>query len=153
MIRIQQQDFSMSDEYQSLRDRAGSECGAIATFTGLVRDFGDQNGVTAITLEHYEGMTQKCLQSIVDQARSRWALIEVSVIHRVGRLALGDQIVYVGVASAHRKDAFEACQFIMDYLKSEAPIWKKECSESSERWVEAKDSDRKSAQRWAQKKH
>lgn len=151
MVRIQCEDFSIAEEYQALSEHSGSECGAIATFTGKVRDFGDQQGVTAIALEHYEGMTQKCLEGIVEQAQSRWALLDVSVIHRVGRLALSDQIVFVGVASSHRSDAFEACQFIMDYLKTDAPIWKKECSDSTETWVEAKASDQKIAQRWSQK--
>ncbi len=152
MIRIQTEDFSLDAEYQALRNNQTSKTGAICTFTGLVRDFGDAESVEGICLEHYPGMTEKCLQHIIDRAKNRWQLNAVSVIHRVGELALGEQIVFVGVSSAHRKDAFEACEFIMDYLKSEATIWKKEKLKDKTFWVKAKQSDQQSLTKWGQGK-
>ncbi len=150
MISIQEQDFDVAQEYNQLRQQ--SSAGAIVTFCGLVRDFDQDHSVTAIELEHYAGMTEKALQSIVEQAKSRWKIQETRVIHRVGHLEANDQIVFVGVSSAHRQDAFNACEFIMDYLKTQAPIWKKQFSPNGGHWVEAKKSDDVAAERWQQKK-
>ncbi len=147
MISIQTGDFDPAAEYQALRD-SGAGTGAIATFTGLVRDSGDQEGVTGLYLEHYPGMTEQVIQGLIDQARQRWDVRKVRVIHRVGRLGLQEQIVFVGVCSAHRSDAFAACAFLMDALKTSAPFWKKELTDSGEHWVEQKASDRARAQRW-----
>ena len=146
-IKVQTEDFQLQHEYQAvLNDEAVS--GAVVTFTGLVRDFNDGCNVTGLTLEHYPGMTEKSLRDIAQQAGQRWQLEAVSVIHRVGRLALGDQIVLVAVASKHRGDAFSACEFIMDYLKTKAPFWKKETTEDGDIWVAAKVSDQDKASSW-----
>ncbi|MFN2362123.1 MAG: molybdenum cofactor biosynthesis protein MoaE [Marinobacter sp.] len=147
MIRIEQQDFDPAEEYRALRD-SGCGTGAIATFTGLVRDSGDMEGVTGLFLEHYPGMTEQVIQGLVREASERWDVREARVIHRVGYLPLGEQIVFVGVCSAHRGDAFAACEFIMDALKTSAPFWKKEISGDSEHWVEQKASDLDRAQNW-----
>lgn len=147
MISVQTSDFDPSAEYRALRDR-GPGTGAIATFTGLVRDSGDLQGVTGLYLEHYPGMTEQVIQGLIDEAASRWDLRQARVIHRVGRLALGDQIVFVGVCSAHRGDAFAACEFIMDALKTSAPFWKKEITGDSEHWVEQKESDLERTRDW-----
>lgn len=148
-IRVQAEDFDVSDELRAVR--AGNpKIGAIASFVGLVRDNNDGSGVSTLTLEHYSGMTEKALAAIVGQAQARWEIIGCTVIHRVGELQPTDQIVLVIVASGHRGDAFAACEFIMDYLKTEAPFWKKESTPSGERWVEARDSDETAAQRWHQ---
>ena len=148
-IRIQEADFSIDEEYQRLRKAHPAQNGAICTFSGLVREFGDKTGVTGMFLEHYPGMTEHSLQLIIDQASSRWNLNDVVVIHRVGQLDLSEQIVFVGVSSAHRADAFAACEFIMDYLKTDAPFWKKECHEQGSEWVEAKESDRDRIKKWS----
>ncbi|MEC5396331.1 molybdopterin synthase catalytic subunit MoaE [Uliginosibacterium sp. H1] len=125
---------------------AGREgVGAVASFVGTVRG----EGVLAMTLEHYPGMTERALHRIVEDARTRWPLASVRVIHRVGRLLPGEAIVFVGVASAHRHAAFEACAFIMDFLKTRAPFWKKEETAAGARWVDARDSDDTAAARWA----
>ena len=146
-IRVQAEDFDAGREIAALR--AGNPAiGAVASFIGLVRDINDGSGVAAMTLEHYPGMTEKALEKIVEEARGRWEVLGCSVIHRVGRLAPEDQIVLVAVASGHRGDAFAACQFIMDYLKTKAPFWKKEETASGARWVEAKSSDDAAAERW-----
>ncbi|WP_082863322.1 molybdenum cofactor biosynthesis protein MoaE, partial [Oleiphilus sp. HI0080] len=121
--------------------------GAICMFTGLVREFGDQSDVQAIELEHYPGMTEKQLQNIVDQAKQRWPILASCIIHRIGMLKLDEQIVAVAVSSSHREAAFEACSFIMDYLKRDATIWKKEVAEEAH-WVEAKQSDAAKADSW-----
>jgi len=149
MIRIQEEDFCLQTEYDAMRRQSGARAGAICMFTGLVRDFGDQSGVESIYLEHYAGMTEKSLQSIIDKARSRWPLEAIRIIHRVGDLSLNEQIVLVGISSAHRDAAFQACQFIMDFLKREAPIWKKEISAESALWVEAKSSDLAKSEKWS----
>src|SRR6478672_1989920 len=128
--------------------RGNRAIGSLASFVGLVRDVNEGDAVRELTLEHYPGMTEKALQDIVDQARRRWDIIDVCVIHRVGTLYPADQIVFVAVASAHRGEAFAACEFIMDYLKTQAPFWKKEQSPSGERWVEARATDDEAAQRW-----
>lgn len=124
------------------------DVGAQVCFVGQVRDFGDSQAVTALELEHYPGMTEKSLLAILDQARARWPLAAARVVHRVGYLPLGEAIVLVLTASAHRGDAFAACEFIMDYLKRDAPFWKKEHTAAGSHWVEAKHSDQQAAQRW-----
>ncbi len=148
MILVQHEDFSVADEYAKLAD--GNEAGAVVTFIGKVRDFNQGDVVTGLSLEHYPGMTEKALQEIIVQARSRWPLLQTRVIHRVGDLELGDQIVFVGVTSAHRGAAFEACEFIMDYLKTRAPFWKKEQTPSESRWVDARETDNSAADRWSE---
>ena len=152
MISVQTQDFDMAAEYQALLTNSdgtsNSNDGAVVTFVGLVRDYNQGNYVEGLTLEHYPGMTEKALEGIVLQAKQRWPLGKVRVIHRIGKLALSEQIVFVGVTSKHREAAFEATQFIMDYLKNDAPFWKKEVTNIGERWVEAEDKDLKSQQRW-----
>ena len=144
---VQRADFSLGDEYQRLAAR--HDTGAIVTFVGKVRDFNQGEQVKGLALEHYPGMTEKALADIVAQARGRWPLQECTLIHRIGELLLGDQIVLVAVSSAHREAAFEACHFIMDFLKTRAPFWKKELTaEGIARWVEAKQSDDDAAARW-----
>ncbi len=146
-IRIGPDDFDVGAELAALT--AGqARAGALASFIGLVRDVNGEAGVAAMTLEHYPGMTEKALSAIVDEAKGRWDLIDVTVIHRVGRLLPGERIVFVAVASAHRGDAFAACEFIMDYLKTRAPFWKKEETPAGTRWVDARDSDDAAAARW-----
>lgn len=146
-IRVQQQDFSVEQEMTRLR--AGrSDIGAMVSFTGLVRDFNHDAGVTTMTLEHYPGMTEKQLATIVAEAESRWSLQEVTVIHRVGRLEPGDQIVLVITASMHRDEAYEANRYIMDYLKTRATFWKKETGGDDEHWVEERESDTEAVKRW-----
>jgi len=147
MISVQTGDFDVGAEYQALR-ASGSGTGAIVTFSGLVRDSGDLSGVTGLFLEHYPGMTEQVIQGLIDEASRRWDVRQARVIHRVGRLLLSDQIVFVGVCSAHRGDAFAACEFIMDALKTSAPFWKKEISGDSELWVEQKASDVDRSQGW-----
>ncbi|MCV6603695.1 MAG: molybdopterin synthase catalytic subunit MoaE [Porticoccaceae bacterium] len=142
VIRVQRDDFDVGTEYQQLRDR---NCGAVVTFSGCVRGEGD---IDALHLEHYPGMTEKALADIVEQAKQRWPLAAVTVIHRIGRIVVGEQIVFVGVASGHRSEAFQAGEFIMDFLKTRAPFWKKEICKEGERWVEAKQSDTVKAQCW-----
>jgi len=146
-IVVSKDDFSIDAEYRHLSSDLPS-CGAVVTFTGLVREFSERTGVTGMRLEHYPGMTEKALGSICAQAAERWDVQRCTVIHRVGDLKTEEQIVFVGVASAHREDAFEACRFIMDYLKTEAPFWKKELTEDGEFWVEARDKDQKARECW-----
>ncbi|SEF78852.1 molybdopterin synthase catalytic subunit MoaE [Marinobacterium lutimaris] len=145
-IGVQQEDFDLSAFNRMLRQGV-SEYGAVVTFSGLVRDFAD-GSLEALELEHYPGMTERSLEKIVEQARARWELGNVVVRHRVGRMEPGDEIVFVGVTSAHRLEAFEAAQFLMDYLKRDAPFWKKEISAGQEHWVEQKDTDLKAADSW-----
>jgi molybdopterin synthase catalytic subunit len=145
-IRVGPAPFDMAEAYRWLA--ACDEDGAVVTFTGKVRNHNLGNDVAALTLEHYPGMTEKALQEIVDAARERWPLQRVTVIHRVGELFPGDEIVLVGVTSAHRGSAFSAAEFIMDYLKTRAPFWKREATEQGDRWVDARDSDHEAAQRW-----
>ena len=146
-VSVQAEDFDAGREMAAVR--AGNpKVGAVAGFIGVVRDLNDGSGVAAMTLEHYPGMTEKALQKIVDEAKGRWEVLDCTVIHRVGRLEPADQIVFVAVASGHRGDAFAACEFIMDYLKTQAPFWKKEETQDGARWVEAKDSDDAAAGRW-----
>ncbi|UTV26845.1 molybdopterin synthase catalytic subunit MoaE [Photobacterium atrarenae] len=146
MISVQVEDFSVAEEYASLAE--GNDAGAVVTFVGKVRDFNQGDTVTGLSLEHYPGMTEKALNDIVAQAHERWPLLQTRVIHRVGDLALGDQIVFVGVTSAHRGAAFQACEFIMDYLKTRAPFWKKERTPTVSRWVDARETDTTAAERW-----
>lgn len=145
-IVIGPQPFSVGEEYPWLAER--DEDGAVVTFTGKVRNHNLGDSVNALTLEHYPGMTEKALAEIVDEARNRWPLGRVTVIHRIGELWPGDEIVFVGVTSAHRSSAFEAGQFIMDYLKTRAPFWKREATPEGDRWVEARESDQQAAKRW-----
>ncbi|HAS6215917.1 TPA: molybdopterin synthase catalytic subunit MoaE [Vibrio vulnificus] len=145
-ISVQVEDFDIAAEYAWLSQ--GSAAGAVVTFVGKVRDMNLGDNVTGLSLEHYPGMTEKALGEICDQAEQRWPLLNVRVIHRVGDLNIGDQIVYVGVSSAHRDAAFEACEFIMDYLKTKAPFWKKERTTETTRWVESRESDAQAAERW-----
>lgn len=137
-IQITQQDFDQGAEYCALA--TGADTGAVVTFVGRVRDFGRER----MHLEHYPGMTEAVLSDIITQARQKWSLHRVRVVHRIGELAAGEQIVFVGVGSRHRADAFAACEFIMDFLKTEAPFWKKE----GDQWVDAKASDAQAAARW-----
>ena len=135
---------------ETARIREGSpDMGAIVTFTGVVRNVNDGSNVTAMTLEHYPSMTQKSLAKIVETARGRWPLGDVTVIHRVGRMVVGEEIVLVAVASRHRHAAFEAASFIMDWLKTEAPFWKKEETPEGARWVDARESDEEAKARWS----
>ncbi|HEY8623022.1 MAG TPA: molybdopterin synthase catalytic subunit MoaE [Casimicrobiaceae bacterium] len=146
-VRIQEQDFDVSRELAALR--AGDKrIGAVATFVGVVRDLNDASQVSMLTLEHYPGMTEKALTQIVNEAKQRWDIYDALIIHRVGALRPSDQIVLVAVTSAHRGESFAACQFIMDYLKTRAPFWKKEETPEGERWVEARASDEDAAARW-----
>ena len=146
-VSVQEEDFDAGRELAAVR--AGNpKVGAVASFIGVVRDLNDGSGVAAMTLEHYPGMTEKAVQAIIDQARGRWEVLDCTVIHRIGKLAPTDQIVFVAVASGHRGDAFAACEFIMDYLKTRAPFWKKEETPGGERWVEAKEADDAAAGRW-----
>ncbi|WP_038198383.1 molybdopterin synthase catalytic subunit MoaE [Xenorhabdus bovienii] len=143
---VQRERFNVGDEYQWL-----SQCdddGAVVTFTGKVRNYNLGDSVKALTLEHYPGMTEKMLQVIIDEARQRWPLQRISVIHRIGELYPGEEIVFVGVTSAHRSMAFTAAEFIMDYLKTRAPFWKKESLVEGERWVATRESDQEAAGRW-----
>lgn len=140
MISIQVDDFDSAAEYTALRD-SGAGTGAIVTFTGLVRDSGDMQGVTGLYLEHYPGMTEQVISGLIDEASKRWDVRKARVIHRIGRLALQDQIVFVGICSDHRSDGFAACQYIMDALKTSAPFWKKELTKTGEHWVDQKASD------------
>ena len=146
-VRIQTEDFDIAREIAALRG-SDARIGAIAAFVGLVRDINDAATVNTLTLEHYPGMTEKALDDIVDQARARWSVHDVLVIHRVGELKPTEQIVLVIVAGAHRGEAFAACEFVMDYLKTRAPFWKKEQTPDGARWVEARASDEKKAARW-----
>ena len=151
-VSVQEADFDVGAETAALS--AGRlDVGAVATFVGLVRAdklSGAGSEVSAMTLEHYPGMTEKSLEAIIAEAGARWQLQGVRVIHRFGRLLPGDRIVFVGVASAHRGDAFAACEFIMDYLKTRAPFWKKEDTPEGGRWVDAREADDSAAARWAE---
>jgi len=146
-ISVQTGDFDLSSEVAALRAGQPS-VGAVAAFVGLVRDINDGNGVSEMALEHYPGMTEKALAAIVAEARERWNIIDTRIIHRVGTLKPCDQIVLVAVSSAHRGEAFAACEFIMDYLKTRAPFWKREVTPSGARWVDARESDEGAAGRW-----
>ena len=146
-ISVQLEDFDAGREMAAVR-AANPKVGAVASFVGVVRDVNDGSGVATLTLEHYPGMTEKALSGIVEQARGRWEVLDCTVIHRYGRLEPTDQIVLVVVASGHRGDAFAACEFIMEFLNTQAPFWKKEETPEGTRWVEAKASDDSAAERW-----
>jgi len=146
IIRIQTADFDAAAlQRELLAER--HDAGAVASFIGLVRDLPDAP-LEQMTLEHYPGMTEKALAAIAEQACERWRVLDLAIVHRVGPLRPGEQIVLVMVASAHRGDAFAACEYIMDYLKTEAPFWKKESGAAGSSWVEARDSDLEAKQKW-----
>lgn len=146
-IRVQTQDFDLGAEVAQLR-AGDSRIGAVACFVGTVRDMNDGASVSEMELEHYPGMTEKALEDIVAAVKTRWDIYEVLIIHRVGLLKPLDQIVLVVVTSAHRGEAFAACEFIMDYLKTQAPFWKKEQTPAGARWVDARVSDDKALAKW-----
>jgi molybdopterin synthase catalytic subunit len=147
-VRVQTGDFDIGAEIAAMR-RSNPKVGAVASFIGVVRDLNEGDHVAEMTLEHYPGMTEKALEKIVTEARSRWSIYDALVIHRVGTLKPGDQIVLVVVTGAHRGEAFEACEFLMDYLKTRAPFWKKETTPQGSHWVEARESDDAAADRWS----
>lgn len=149
MVRVQLENFDAGAEITRLR-LARPDTGAVAAFIGQVRDLNEGAEISGMTLEHYPGMTEKALEAIVDQARQRWNIFDALVIHRIGALKPLDQIVLVVVSGAHRGEAFSACEFIMDYLKTEAPFWKKERTETGDRWVDARSSDDTAKQRWTE---
>ena len=146
-VSVQTENFDVTDEFARLQanDRG---IGAIVSFVGLVRDLNLADDVVALELEHYPGMTEKSLMRILEQASARWSIQAARVVHRVGKMHPGAPIVIVLTASAHRQDAYDANQFIMDYLKTEAPFWKKEWTSDGPRWIDARDSDHQSAARW-----
>lgn len=145
-ILVQSADFNVPEEYQ--RIAADHQDGAVVTFVGKVRDFNEGNQISDLTLEHYPGMTEKVLEQIATEARGRWPLNHLTIIHRVGTMHLGEQIVFIGVSSAHRKAAFAACEFLIDFLKTKAPFWKLESSDKGQGWVEARDADEQAAKAW-----
>ncbi len=147
LVRVQAEDFDVGAELEALT-RGRSDVGAVASFVGLVRASNDGRAIRGMTLEHYPGMTEKALEDICAQARERWNVLETLVIHRVGPLVPGERIVLVGVSSAHRGEAFAACEFIMDYLKTRAPFWKREDTPEGARWVDVRASDDTAAERW-----
>lgn len=147
MIRVQKDDFDLSTEVRKLR-QGRKQVGAVACFLGTVRDLNEGASVSTMTLEHYPGMTEHALEKIESEARQRWQLDDVLIIHRVGPLQPEDQIVLVAVTSRHRGEAFQACEFIMDFLKTRAPFWKKEETPEGSRWVDARESDQQAIQRW-----
>ena len=146
-INIQYEDFDAGAELAKLRTTSGN-VGAVANVVGGVSDLNDGNTVQSLRLEHYPGMTEKSIAAIIAQAQARWSLLAVRVIHRIGELRRGDQIVFVGVASRHRGEAFSACEFVMDYLKTQAPFWKKETTAEGDRWVDVRASDSAATARW-----
>ena len=158
LISVQHDDFDLTQLHHQLKQHS-PKIGAIVTFVGLVRDFNQQNSsnaeqgndddIRSLSLEHYPGMTEKCLTDIATKAQSKWQLDDVMIIHRIGELFPSDNIVFVGVCSAHRQDSFDACQCIMDQLKTTAPFWKKEKTSHGERWVESKQSDYNAADKWS----
>lgn len=146
-INVQEADFNIQYEYEMIR-KENTKDGAIVFFTGLVRDYNQGNDVTGLYLEHYPSMTKKALSGIVEKANARWPISRVRLIHRVGKLDLADQIVFVAVSSQHRESAFEACAFIMDYLKNQAPFWKKETTHQGDSWVSAAEKDKLAFNKW-----
>jgi len=147
VIRIQEADFDLGAEIKEIR-KGDLQVGAVVSFVGTVRDLNDGSQLTSMTLEHYPGMTEKALEEIADQAKSRWDIRNTLIIHRIGPMLPEDQIVLVAVTSAHRREAFAACEFIMDYLKTAAPFWKKEQTALGARWVDARVSDEQAMARW-----
>ena len=148
-VRVQTEDFDLSREIAQLRMHT-PKVGAVVSFIGTVRDLNEGEQVAEMELEHYPGMTEKALQDIIDQAKARWDIFEALVIHRVGPMKPLDQIVLVAVTSAHRGEAFDACEFIIDYLKTQAPFWKKEQTPAGARWVDARVSDDEAMAKWDQ---
>lgn len=146
-VRVQHEDFDLSREIAALRE-GHPDVGAVVAFVGTVRDMGGADAVSTMELEHYPGMTEASLAAIVQQARKRWSLADVLVIHRIGALQACEQIVLTAVASRHRGEAFAACEFVMDYLKTQAPFWKKETTRQGAQWVQARDSDEASLAKW-----
>jgi molybdopterin synthase catalytic subunit len=146
-VNVQREDFSIEDEVSLVR-RGRTEIGAIVTFSGLVRDLNEGDSINLLSLEHYPGMTEKQLEQIAREAEQRWQLQAITIIHRIGHLNPGDQIVLVVTASHHRQAAFAANEYIMDFLKTRATFWKKELLESGSRWLESRDSDTAAAERW-----
>ena len=149
LVRVQAQDFDIGAEIRALR-LGNPAVGAVASFIGCVRDMNEGDSVGLMYLEHYPGMTERELEKIAAEARGRWDIFDTLIIHRVGELKPLDQIVFVAVTSAHRGDAFAACEFIMDFLKTKAPFWKREATPLGERWVDARASDDAAAERWKQ---
>ncbi len=147
MVVVQEADFNLAKQYESLRAKDNTD-GAIVTFIGLVRDFNQGHNVTGLYLEHYPAMTTKILESIVKKAKMKFNVGQVDIIHRVGQLDLGDQIVFVGVSSIHREEAFSCAQFVMDFLKKEAPFWKKETRIDEDVWVDANEKDKLAVAKW-----
>ncbi|QBP75504.1 molybdopterin synthase catalytic subunit MoaE [Herbaspirillum huttiense] len=148
-VRVQTADFDLSTEVAQLR-LANPRVGAVVSFVGTVRDLNDGAAVSEMELEHYPAMTERALEQIVEQAKARWPIFDALVIHRVGPMQPGEQIVLVAVTSPHRGEAFAACEFIMDYLKTQAPFWKKEQTPDGARWVDARESDDTALAKWAQ---
>lgn len=146
-VSVQREDFDVGRELDALT-RGLTGVGGVASFIGLVRDMADGSDVSAMTLEHYPGMTERQLEAIEHEAQRRWPLAAVRIVHRYGRLEPGDRIVLVACASSHRAAALEACAFLIDWLKTKAPFWKREDTPEGERWVEAKDADDAAAERW-----
>ena len=145
-VIVQAKDFDLTTEVNLARSK-NPQIGAIVSFVGTVRDLQSET-LKSLTLEHYPEMTEKSLESIVIKARSRWELENITIIHRVGKLLISDQIVLVIVTSKHRQEAFDSCNFIMDYLKTDAPFWKKESSDKEEKWVDSNSNDKKQKKRW-----
>jgi molybdopterin synthase catalytic subunit len=150
MIRVQEQAFDVGQEINAIKS-GKTQIGGTAVFVGTVRDINDGASVSALTLEHYPGMTEKALADIESEARTRWALHDVLIVHRYGRMELGEDIVLVICCSEHRDAAFEACRFLMDFLKTRAPFWKLEEGNGDKKWVDARDSDDVAAERWSEK--
>lgn len=146
LIEVQEEEFDQNQIYRWLSEH--HSVGATTLFIGKVREINLGDNVSGLFLEHYPAMTKKALQAIVDEARQRWDLQRVAVVHRIGQLNTGDEIVLVGVSSAHRGDAYHANEFIMDYLKTRAPFWKREQTQEGERWIEGRDSDQQAAEKW-----
>ena len=146
-VSIQTEDFDVSAELTKLRG-GDKRVGAVCSFVGTVRDINDGDAVSELELEHYEGMTEKSLEAMIDKALARFDIYAARIIHRIGKLKPLDQIVFVAVTSAHRHESFQACEFLMDYLKTEAPFWKKELSPEGEQWLDARASDGERASRW-----
>ena len=145
-IVVQTEDFDLTKEVELIKS-TNSNLGAVVSFIGTVRDL-EGESLVSLTLEHYPGMTEKSLSTIADKARKKWQLESITIIHRVGTLSVGDQIVLVITSSKHRQEAFDSCNFIMDYLKTDAPFWKKEVSDKQEKWVDKRDHDEKQKKRW-----
>ena len=151
-VRVQCEAFDVGRLIDSLQANDPG-VGAVVNFVGYVRDINQGETVAGLYLEHYPGMTERSLQNIIDNAKARWPLRAVEIVHRIGPLAISEPIVFVGVGSQHRQAAFQACEFIMDYLKTDAPFWKREDVASGARWVDARDSDRSAIARWAEAQH